>query len=50
MDLVDRSGAGGDQRGIDPIVLGTLSAVFGIGTHLRRLEHHDDRPLAPQPG
>ena len=50
VDLLDRGGAGGDQRGIDLVVLGPLQVELGIGAHLRRLKHHDNEPLAPQLG
>ena len=46
--FLHRRGAGCDQSGIDLVVLGPLQVEFGIGPHLRRLEHHHHEPLAPQ--
>ena len=50
VDLLDRGGAGGDQRRIDLVVLGPLQVELGIGAHLCRLKHHHNEPLAPQLG
>ena len=50
MDLPHRRGAGCDQSRIDLVVLGPLHVELGIGPHLRRLKHHDHKPLAPQFG
>ena len=48
VDLLDRGGAGGDQRRIDLVVLGQLQVELGIGAHLCRLKHHHNEPIAPQ--
>jgi hypothetical protein len=48
VDRLDRGGAGRDQSRIDLVVLGPLQAELGIGAHLRRLKHHNDKSLAPQ--
>jgi hypothetical protein len=47
---LDRCRAGRDQGGINPVVLRQLQVKLGIGSHLRRLEHDHDEPLAAQPG
>src|SRR5215204_2797128 len=48
MDLLGRRRAGSDQGGIDLVVLGPLQVKLGIGAHLRRLKHDDDKTIAPQ--
>jgi hypothetical protein len=49
VDLLDRGGAGRNQRRIDLVILGPLQVEHGISPHLGRLKH-DDQPLPPQLG
>src|SRR5260221_309914 len=37
-----------DEGGVDLVVLGTLLAKLGVGTHLRGLEHDDREAIAAQ--
>src|SRR5258708_5542276 len=50
VDIPDRSRAGRDQSRIDLVFLGPLPLEPGVGSHLRRLEHHHDKSFAPQLG
>ena len=50
MDLLDRGGAGRNQRRVDPVVLGPLQEERRIGAHLGRLKHDDHKPLASKCG
>jgi hypothetical protein len=48
MDLLGRCRAGGDQRGVDLVILRPLQDEPGIGPHLRRLEHNHYETVTPQ--
>ena len=50
MDLLSLRRAGGNQRGIDLVVLGPLQLIFGIGPYLGGLKHDDHEAVAAKRG
>ncbi len=50
VDLLGLSRARSDQGGIDLVVLRQLQPIFGVGPHLRRLEHDDQKAFPAKGG
>ena len=48
VNLLRRSRADRDQRGVDPVVLGPLQVKLGVGSHLRRLKNNHNKAIAAQ--